>query len=104
MGHNPLLHTVSRKNLNRAIAALMGLAAATFFTTGVEAADPVNAKNKTRSVYQVKYWVNGEARYNKNPSRKVIKVSEADYANNTPYVCTPSGFGQKSRCYLRDLY
>jgi hypothetical protein len=33
---------------------------------------------------------------------KVVKVSASQYFGATPYVCTPSGFGQKSRCFMRD--
>lgn len=57
-------------------------------------------RDETRTVYLVKYRINGMVRYNKNPTT-VRKISFLQYLHNNPYVCTPSGFGQKSRCYMR---
>ncbi len=28
-------------------------------------------------------------------------VSRPSYSGSSPYICSPSGFGQKSRCFLR---
>ncbi|KDR89191.1 hypothetical protein L905_21325 [Agrobacterium sp. TS43] len=28
-------------------------------------------------------------------------VSRQSYSGSSPYICSPSGFGQKSRCFLR---
>ncbi|RNF36377.1 hypothetical protein A7A09_000055 [Paracoccus methylarcula] len=52
-----------------------------------------------RSVYLVKYWVNDQVRYNKASSGKIVKIPASKYLSSNPYTCTPSGFGQKSRCY-----
>jgi hypothetical protein len=71
-------------------------------SANAQAKDSHKPKNDTRSVYLVKYRVNNEVRYNKNPMGKVVKVSASQYFGATPYVCTPSGFGQKSRCFMRD--
>lgn len=63
-----------------------------------QAGDAGKPKVQTKSVYLVKYWVGSEVRYGKNPRGQVMKISTADYMNNSLYVCTPSGFGQKARC------
>lgn len=28
-------------------------------------------------------------------------ISRPSYSGSSPYICSPSGFGQKSRCFLR---
>ncbi|MCZ7863788.1 hypothetical protein [Agrobacterium salinitolerans] len=28
-------------------------------------------------------------------------ISRQSYSGSSPYICSPSGFGQKSRCFLR---
>ena len=66
-----------------------------------EAGDAHKRKEPTRSVYLFKYHVGGEVRYAKRPAGKVVRVSAARYRNGNAYVCTPSGFGQKARCYVR---
>jgi site-specific DNA-adenine methylase len=68
--------------------------------TSAQAGEMRKSRDETRTVYLVKYRVNGMVRYNKNPAM-VRKVSFFQYQQSNPYVCTPSGFGQKSRCYMR---
>jgi len=29
------------------------------------------------------------------------RVNAAEYPGSAPYICSPSGFGQKSRCFAR---
>lgn len=35
------------------------------------------------------------------PKTASAKVSAAVYPGSAPYICSPSGFGQKSRCFAR---
>ncbi|MFC5760196.1 hypothetical protein [Rhizobium sp. GCM10022189] len=35
------------------------------------------------------------------PKTAPAKVSAAIYPGSAPYICSPSGFGQKSRCFAR---
>lgn len=70
--------------------------------TSAQAGEVRKPRDETRTVYLLKYRVNGTVRYNKNPAT-VRKISFSQYLSSNPYVCTPSGFGQKSRCYMRTL-
>ena len=67
-----------------------------------EAKDARKQTSETISVYRAKVETNGQVRYNKPGSAKVMKVSASQYASGTSLVCTPSGFGQKSRCFNRN--
>ncbi|MEJ5022673.1 hypothetical protein WH297_23450 [Ochrobactrum vermis] len=95
-------YTVRRESLKWAAAAVVGLSVSLCLTAGAQAKDTRKQNNATVSVYLAKYKANSEARFNKPASARVIKVSASQYATGTPYVCTPSGFGQKSRCFIRD--
>jgi hypothetical protein len=70
------------------------------FGMGAEAGDHNRRKEPPRSIYLAKYLVGGEIRYSKGPAGKIVTVSAAHYQNSSAYVCTPSGFGQKARCYI----
>ncbi|MBR7652570.1 hypothetical protein HED50_20025 [Ochrobactrum oryzae] len=100
--NNVFAYAVRRESLKWAAAVVVGLSASFCLTAGAEAKDTRKQKSETVSVYLAKYKVNSEVRYNKPASAKVVKVSASQYATGTPYVCTPSGFGQKSRCFIRD--
>ncbi|QWK80515.1 hypothetical protein [Ochrobactrum sp. BTU1] len=100
--NNVFAYTARRETLKCAAAIIVGLFASLCLTAGAEAKDAGKQKSETISVYLVKYMVNSQARYNKPASAKAIKVSATQYAAGTLYVCTPSGFGQKSRCFIRD--
>lgn len=81
----------------------LGLAGATLLATGANAGDSIKADHQIISVYLVKSGDGQQVSYNKNPRRYVVKISAAQYMKNNLYVCTPSGFGQKARCYARGL-
>lgn len=100
--NNVFAYTVRGESLKWAAAIVVGLSASLYLTAGAEAKDARKVKSEMVSVYLVKYKVNSQARYNKPASAKVIRVSATQYAAGTPYVCTLSGFGQKSRCFIRD--
>ncbi|MGB3388763.1 MAG: hypothetical protein WBA88_12340 [Pseudaminobacter sp.] len=85
-------------------SAAILIAASIGFAAHAHADDRPTPKEQTRSVYLVKYRVDNEVRYTKNPARKVIKVSASQYRASNPYVCTPSGFGQKARCYIPGIF
>lgn len=34
-------------------------------------------------------------------SSETPSISRHSYSGSSPYICSPSGFGQKSRCFLR---
>lgn len=85
----------------KCVAALaFGLGLSLVAGTSAQAGEMRKSRDETRTVYLVKYRVNGMVRYNKNPAM-VHKISFFKYVQSNPYVCTPSGFGQKSRCYIR---
>jgi hypothetical protein len=81
-------------------AIAFGLGFSLVAGTSAQAGEVRKSDDETRTVYLVKYRVNGANQYNKNPSM-VRKISFSQYLRSNPYVCTPSGFGQKSRCYRR---
>lgn len=45
----------------------------------------------------------GQQRFENKTSKGAFpaKVAKASYSGNAPYICTPSGFGRKSGCFLR---
>ncbi|MEL4069162.1 hypothetical protein WKW50_03315 [Ochrobactrum sp. GPK 3] len=100
--NNVFFNAVRRESVKWVATAAIGLAASLCLSANAQAKDSHKPKNDTRSVYLVKYRVNNEVRYNKNPMGQVIKVSASQYFGGNSYVCTPSGFGQKSRCFMRD--
>ena len=99
---NVFFNAVRRESVKWVATAAIGLAASLCLSANAQAKDKYKPKNDTQSVYLVKYRVNNEVRYNKNPMGKVIKVSASQYFGGNSYVCTPSCFGQKSRCFTRD--
>ena len=100
--NNVFFNAVRRDCVKWVATAAIGLAASLCLSANAQAKDNHKPKNDTQSVYLVKYRGNNKVRYNKNPMGKVIKVSAAQYFGGNSYVCTPSGFGQKSRCFTRD--
>jgi hypothetical protein len=84
--NNVFFNAVRRESVKWVATAAIGLAASLCLSANAQAKDSHKPKNDTRSVYLV----------------KVVKVSASQYFGATPYVCTPSGFGQKSRCFMRD--
>lgn len=85
-------------------SAAIGLAVSLALHASAQAGETRTPKEEVRSVYLVKYRVNNNVRYNKNPAGKVRKVTASRYLNSNPYVCTPSGFGRKARCYARGTF
>ena len=83
----------------RAAATLvLGLAISSVLGLNAQAGEIRRSKDQDRSVYLVKYQVGKDVRYGK-PSRKAMRVTASNYMRSNPYVCTPSGFGQKARCF-----
>lgn len=39
--------------------------------------------------------------YTAGPGTAPAKISTVTYPGSAPYICSPSGFGQKSRCFAR---
>ncbi|HWT64370.1 MAG TPA: hypothetical protein VN150_17505 [Ochrobactrum sp.] len=100
--NNVFAYTMRHESLKWAAALVVGLSASLCLTAGAEAKDARKQKSETVSVYRAKVETNGQVRYNKPGSTKVMKVSASRYASGTSLVCTPSGFGQKSRCFNRN--
>ena len=96
-----IAHRNSRKSIT---TAAIGLAVFAALGASAQAGESRKLKDETRSVYLVKYRVNTEIRYTKKSAGKVMKVSTSQYMNSNPYVCTPSGFGQKARCYTPSIF
>lgn len=94
--------TAHRGGLTWVAPAAIGLAVSLVIGTNAQAGEVRRSKEETRTVYLVKYRVNNTVHYNKKPL-KVRKVTLSQYLRSNPYVCTPSGFGQKSRCYVRSF-
>lgn len=101
---NTFLSTGHRNRLKWMMTTATLLAASAVFSSNVQAGEIRKPKQEIRSVYLVKYRVNDGVRYAKNPGRKIMKVSASQYRASNPYVCTPSGFGQKARCYTRSVF
>ncbi|MFC6488397.1 hypothetical protein [Nitratireductor sp. GCM10026969] len=40
-------------------------------------------------------------RHKKSAGQPAVKVASARYLGRAPYICTPSGFGRTSSCFLR---
>lgn len=94
-----MIFSMTRQNtLKWVVATAIGLTVSVL-SLNAQAGEIRKPKEETRTVYLVKYRVNNEVRYAKKPIGKIIKVSASRYMNSNQYVCTPSGFGQKSRCY-----
>ncbi len=94
--------TALRGSLKWVAQAATALAVSLVLGTSAQAGEVRDSKDQTRTVYLVKYRVNGTVHYNKKPVT-VRKVSLSQYLRGNPYVCTPSGFGQKSRCYIQNF-
>lgn len=99
-----LLHNVRQKSLKWIAVAAIGLAATAALQGSASAEQTRKKKGEVRSVYLAKYRVNNEVRYNRGQPKNIVKISAAEYLGSNPFVCTPSGFGQKSRCYRRDFF
>jgi hypothetical protein len=93
-----------RNSLKWITTAAIGLAVSAVLSASAQAGESRKPKEGMRSVYLVKYRVNNEIRYAKRSAGKVVKVSASQYMNSNPYVCTPSGFGQKARCYTPSIF
>ena len=96
------IYAIRHESLKWVAAVVIGLSASFCLTAGVEAKDSRKQKSETVSVYRAKAETNGQVHYNKPGSTKIMKVSASQYASDTSLVCTPSGFGQKSRCFNRN--
>jgi hypothetical protein len=93
--------TAHRGGLKWVAPAAIGLAVSLALGTSAQAGEIRTSKEETLTVYLVKYRANNTVHYNKKPVGMVRKVTLSQYLRSNPYVCTPSGFGQKSRCYTR---
>jgi len=100
---NGFISVAQHSGLKWMMAAATIVAASSMFSSNAQAGELRKSKQEIRTVYLVKYRVNDGVRYSKNPGRKVMKISASQYRASNPYVCTPSGFGQKARCYTRSL-
>lgn len=98
------LKIAKHSGLKCKVTAAAVVAASVLFSPAAQAGEIRKAKEQVRSVYLVKYWVGNNVRYNKNPASRAAKVSASQYRASNPYVCTPSGFGQKARCYVPSLF
>lgn len=78
------------------IIATFGLISSIALSTAVQ------AEEETLSVYLFKNNANGSIQYSKDPSRNSRALTATQYEAENRYICTPSGFGQKSRCYVRN--
>lgn len=96
MNHSKSNHIARHTSV--ATTVVLGLAIAATICLSAQAGELRRSKDQTKSVYLVKYQVGKDVRYGK-PSSKIKKVSTSNYTKSNPYVCTPSGFGQKARCY-----
>jgi hypothetical protein len=101
---NKFLSIEHRNGLKWMMTAATLIAASAVFSSNAQAGELRKAKQEVRSVYLVKYRVNSDVRYAKNPGRKVIKISASQYRTSNSYICTPSGFGQKARCYVPRIF
>ncbi|ODT17796.1 MAG: hypothetical protein ABS35_25030 [Kaistia sp. SCN 65-12] len=99
-----MLCNARRNSLKWVTAAAIGLATTLTLQAGAEAKEVRKKKDDTRTVYLVKQRVNGEVRYNKVGKGKIVKISAAEYRAGNSLVCTPSGFGQRSRCYRPGIF
>ncbi|UXN66727.1 hypothetical protein N8E89_19115 (plasmid) [Phyllobacterium sp. A18/5-2] len=95
---------VHRNSVKSITTAAIGFAVFAVLGASAQAGESRKPKQEMRSVYLVKYRVNNEIRYAKKSAGKTVKVSASQYMNNNPYVCTPSGFGQKARCYTPSIF
>ncbi|SDP48613.1 hypothetical protein SAMN05428967_2342 [Phyllobacterium sp. YR620] len=95
--------SIAHQRLKSITTAAIGLAVSVLVCTDAQAGENRNQTEGIRSVYLVKYRVNNEIRYAKKPARQIVKVSASQYMRSNPYVCTPSGFGQKARCYTQSF-
>ena len=95
------LRATGHNGLKRVMVAALCLPILAISGMSTEAGDSRKSNETARSVYLVKYVVNGEVRYAKKPPRgKTVTVSDETYRKSNAFVCTPSGFGQKARCYV----
>jgi hypothetical protein len=94
-----MIFSMNRLNTLKCVTATAIGLTVSVISLSAQAGEIRKPKEETRSVYLVKYRVNNEVRYAKKPVGKVMKVSASRYMSSNPYVCTPSGFGQKARCY-----
>ncbi|THK35849.1 hypothetical protein EHS39_22385 [Ensifer sp. MPMI2T] len=86
----------SRINIVRGVFAL--LLAAAVSGCSVMPDQSIRTSSLTRQV--------GYPALSKRPAKQVVvqraaKLERAAYLGRAPYICTPSGFGSTSRCFLR---
>jgi hypothetical protein len=101
---NELLCNARRKSLQWMAVAAIGLATSMTLQAGAEAREVGKKKTGTRTVYLAKHGVHGEVRYSKPGQGKTVRISAAEYRAGASLVCTPSGFGQRSRCYRPGIF
>jgi hypothetical protein len=94
------IRTARARARHIAMLAIVGLVSAASIGSA-QAQQPFSAKSEVRSVYLFKMRAGNEVRYNKNPRAHTVTISASQYFDSNALVCTPSGFGQKSRCYAR---
>ncbi|MDX3975777.1 hypothetical protein [Shinella sp.] len=98
MKFNETLSIAQQGRRKLAPAMVLGMAISAVLGVSAQAGEIRKPAGQTKSVYQVKYRVDNDVRYGKNPAGNVVKISAMEYMNSNIYVCTPSGFGQKARC------
>ena len=92
-----------------AVCALLATALA---TASCSLAEDTALKTATADSSTIKSVVPAKKSYGYQKSEKANVVLVADvstapktmrpvYSGSSPYICSPSGFGQKSRCFLR---
>ncbi|MBB6489147.1 hypothetical protein [Rhizobium lusitanum] len=85
-------------------SAIFAVVASISSPMSANSAEATHAKNKTVQLYMKKYEKNNVVFYSGNSISKTTTVSSEDYFKGSPYICTPSGFGQTSHCRNRSLF
>jgi hypothetical protein len=67
-------------------------------TSSIAATSPKQAVVATKVAHVNKVYGYSAAA---KPDAQAIKVRATAYFGTGPYICSPSGFGQKSRCFVR---
>jgi len=83
-----------------AISAVLSVVATgcTPLTDSSVVTSSVSAKMEAPATISVPTQV---AKVEEPASRSTVRVASSSYLGRAPYICTPSGFGQTSRCFLR---
>jgi len=89
---------------DKLLSAAIGVAVLAALGGTANAGDIRKPKHEARWVHLVKYRVDDGVHYTKSPVRRVMTVSASQYRSSNSYICTPSGFGQKARCYSPNIF